>query len=94
MNFPRNSCNNQRENVLFLFLWQILSPDSAQFKRGIGMLQMFSRFVTVGLGMVARFACYFQTCMKQLYFRFCVYVLYFNQIQTKRNKQMAVDVKH
>ena len=52
------------------FFWHVLSPDSAQFKRGTGMLQMFSRFVTVGLGMFARFACYFQTCMEQLYLRF------------------------
>ena len=43
------------------------------------MLEMFSRFVTVGLGMFARFACYFQTCMEQLYLRFW-HVLYFNQI--------------
>ena len=51
------------------FFGHVLSPDSAQFKRGTGMLQMFSRFVTVGLGMFARFACYFQTCMEQLYLR-------------------------
>ena len=74
MNFLRKSCNNQRKS----FFWHVLSPDSAQFKRGTGMLQMFSRFVTVGLGMFARFACYFQTCMEQLYLRFFVHVLYFN----------------
>ena len=34
------------------------------------MLEMFSRFVTVGLGIFARFACYFQTCIEQLYLRF------------------------
>ena len=72
------------------FFWYVLSPDSAQFKRGTGMLQMFSRFVTVGLGMFARFACYFQTCMKQLYF-ICVFGVCF--ISTKF-KQTAVDVKH
>ena len=42
-----------------VFFWHVLSPDSAQFKRGTGMLQTFSRFVTVGLGMFVRFACYF-----------------------------------
>ena len=77
------------------FFWHVLSPDSAQFKRGTGMLQMFSRFVTVGLGMFARFACYFQTCMEQLYLRFFVHVLYFNWTQiNETNKQTAVDVKH
>ena len=70
MNFLRNSCNNQREK----FFWHVLSPDSAQFKRGTGMLEMFSRFVTVGLGMFARlhvifkpawnnFICVFIWCM-------------------------------
>ena len=67
MNFLRNSCNNQREKVFF---WHVLSPDSAQFKRGTGMLEMFSRFVNVGLGMVACLHVIFQTCMEQLYLRF------------------------
>ena len=65
------------------FFWHVLSPDSAQFKRGTGMLEMFSRFVTVGLGMFARFACYFQTCMEQLYFAFLACALF----QPNLNKQ-------
>ena len=32
------------------------------------MLEMFSRFVNVGLGMVACLHVIFQTCMEQLYF--------------------------
>ena len=53
----------EREGFV-VFLWQMLSPDSAQFKRGISMLQMFSRFATVGLNVLHVI---FQTCMKQLY---------------------------
>ena len=42
------------------------------------MLEMFSRFVNVGLGMVACLHVIFQTCMEQLYLRLFVHVLYFN----------------
>ena len=56
MNFHRNSCKQMEQKVFF---WHVLSPDSAQFKRGTGMLEMFSRFVTVGLGMFARFCMLF-----------------------------------
>ena len=56
MNFHRNSCKTNETEVFF---WHVLSPDSAQFKRGTGMLEMFSRFVTVGLGMFARFCMLF-----------------------------------
>ena len=42
------------------------------------MLQMFSRFVTVGLGMFARFACYFSNLHGTTLFAFFVHVLYFN----------------
>ena len=54
-----------------VFFWHVLSPDSAQFKRGTGVLGRFSKFVTVGLGMFACLHVIFQTCMKQLYLRFC-----------------------
>ena len=57
------------------------------------MLEMFSRFVNVGLGMVARLHVIFQTCMEQLYLRFCACAL-FQLNPNKRNKQTAVDVKH
>ena len=42
------------------------------------MLQMFSRFVTVGLGMFARFECYFSNLHGTTLFAFFVHVLYFN----------------
>ena len=42
-----------------VFFWHVLSPDSAQFKRGTGVLRRFSRFVSVGLGNVCTFARYF-----------------------------------
>ena len=73
----------QREGFV-VFLWQILSPespDSAQFKRGISMLQMFSRFVTVGLNVLHVI---FQTCMKQLYLRFLC--MCFISTKSKRNE--------
>ena len=54
-----------------VFFWHVLSPDSAQFKRGTGVLRRFSRFVIVGLGMFACLHVIFQTCMKQLLFAFC-----------------------
>jgi len=45
--------------------------------------------------MVARFECYFSNLHETTLFVFLfVHVLYFNQIQTKRDKQTAVDVKH
>ena len=40
------------------------------------MLEMFSRFVNVGLGMVACLHVIFQTCMRQLYFVFCACALF------------------
>ena len=60
------------------FFWHVLSPDSAQFKRGTGMLEMFSRFVTVGLGMFARFCTLFSNLHGTTLFAFFVHVLYFN----------------
>ena len=60
------------------FFWHVLSPDSAQFKRGTVMLEMFSRFVTVGLGMVARFCMLFSNLHGTTLFAFFVHVLYFN----------------
>ena len=75
MNFLRNSCNNQREKFFF---WHVLSPDSAQFKRGTGMLEMFSRFVTVGLGMFARLHVIFKPAWNNFICVFFVHVLYFN----------------
>ena len=60
------------------FFWHVLSPDSAQFKRGTGMLEMFSRFVTVGLGMFARLHVIFKPARNNFILRFFVHVLYFN----------------
>ena len=40
------------------------------------MLEMFSRFVNVGLGMVECLHVIFQTCMRQLYFVFCACALF------------------
>ena len=96
MNFHRNSCNKQREKVFFWFC--VADPVSGQRTDQEGdrvCLRIFCRFVIVGLGMFARFACYFQTCMKQPYLRFCACALFQpNPNKTKRNKQRAVDVKH
>ena len=82
MNFLRNSCDNQRE-----FFWHVLSPDSAQFKRGTGMLQTFSRFVTVGLGMFARFACYFSNLHGTTLFAFLFGACALFQLNPKQTKQ-------
>ena len=75
MNFHRNSCKQTEQK----FFWHVLSPDSAQFERGTGMLEVFSRFVTVGLGMFARFCMLFSNLHGTTLFAFW-HVLYFNQI--------------
>ena len=63
-----------------VFFWHVLSPDSAQFKRGTGVRQRFSRFVTVGLGNGCTFARYFSNLHETTLFAFLWHVLYFNQI--------------
>ena len=65
------------------FFWHVLSPDSAQFKRGTGMLEMFSRFVTVGLGMFARFCMLFSNLHGTTLFAFLACALF----QPNLNKQ-------
>ena len=75
-----------------VFFWHVLSPDSAQFKRGTGMLEMFSRFVNVGLGMVACLHVIFKPAWNNF---ICVYLcMCFISTESKQNKQTAVDVKH
>ena len=62
----------------------VLSPDSAQFKRGTGTCE-FSRFVSVGFRKFCVVCMIFETCMKQTtLFAFFLHVLYFNQIETKQ----------
>ena len=80
MNFHRNSCKTNETEVFF---WHVLSPDSAQFKRGTGMLEMFSRFVTVGLGMFARFCMLFSNLHGTTLFAFLACALF----QPNLNKQ-------
>ena len=75
MNFHRNSCKQMEQKVFF---WHVLSPDSAQFKRGTGMLEMFSRFCNCGFGNVCTFL---HVIFKPAWNNFiCVFVhvLYFN----------------
>ena len=67
MNFQRSSCKQTEQT----FFWHVLSPDSAQFKRGTGVLGRFSRFVTVGLGNVCMFARYFSNLHETTLFAFC-----------------------
>ena len=63
----------------------LLSPDSAQFKRGTGTRRTFSRFVSVGFRKFCVVCMIFETCMKQTtLFAFYLHVLYFNQIETKQ----------
>ena len=72
----------------------VLSPDSAQFKRGTGTRVFFSRFVSVGFRKFCVVCMIFETCMKQtLYLRFCFACALF-QPNPNGNKQTAVDVKH
>ena len=72
MNFHRNSCKQAKQK----FFGHVLSPDSAQFKRGTGMLEMFSRFVTVGLGMFARFCMLFSNLHGTTLFAFLACALF------------------
>jgi len=46
-------------NETEFFFWHVLSPDCAQFKRGTGMLERFSKFIIVGLGMFVHFCMLF-----------------------------------
>ena len=57
------------------------------------MLEMFSRFVTVGLGMFARLHVIFKPAWNNFICVFSVCAL-FQLNPNKRNKQTAVDVKH
>ena len=68
-----------------VFVWHVLSPDSAQFKRGTGMLEMFSRFVTVGLGMFARLHVIFKPAWNNFICVFCACALF--QLNPKQTKQ-------
>ena len=64
----------------------LLSPDSAQFKRGTGTRRTFSRFVSVGFRKFCVVCMIFETCMKQttlFAFLFCMCFI-FNQIETKQ----------
>ena len=69
------------------FFWHVLSPDSAQFKRGTGMLEMFSRFVTVGLGMFARFCTLFSNLHGTTLFAFFCACALFISTELKQTKQ-------
>ena len=72
----------------------LLSPDSAQFKRGTGTRRTFSRFVSVGFRKFCVVCMIFETCMKQTtLFSFCFACALF-QPNRNENKQTAVDVKH
>ena len=62
------------------FFWHVLSPDCAQFKRGTGMLERFSRFIIVDLGMFARFCILFSNLHGTTLFAILWHELYFNQI--------------
>ena len=64
-----------------------------QFKRGTGMLEMFSRFVTVGLGMSARFCTLFSNLHGTTLFAFLACAL-FQPNLNKQTQQTAVDVEH
>ena len=71
----------------------VLSPDSAQFKRGTGVCE-FSRFVSVGFRKFCVVCMIFETCMKQTTLFAFLFCMCFISTKSKRNKQTAVDVKH
>ena len=77
----------------------VLSPDSAQFKRGTGTRKKtfsvsFLDFVSVGFRKFCVVCMIFETCMKQTtLFAFCFACALF-QPNRNENKQTAVDVKH
>ena len=80
MNFHRNSCKTNETEVFF---GMSCLRTAHSFKRGTGMLEMFSRFVTVGLGMFARFCMLFSNLHGTTLFAFLACALF----QPNLNKQ-------